>query len=103
MDDMLEMVQKVLGVTATIEEKLNEKAGKDHVIDLTGKLETLMEQKLAEVSDQIGAIVLQLKAEYSADNPKRDNKSLNDCVQQVMETQKTAEDKVDKLAETQDT
>ena len=65
---MLEMVNKVLGLTASLEEKVNEKAGKDQIIDLTGKLETLMEQKLAAVSDQVKAIVLQLKADYSANN-----------------------------------
>ena len=92
---MLEMVNKILGVTASLEEKYNEKAGKDQIIDLTGKLETLMEQKLAEVSDQVGAIVLHLKANYSVDNPKHDNKN-----RQVMVTQKTVEDKMDKLAET---
>ena len=42
MEDMLQMFNKVLGVTASLEEKMNHKAGKDQIIDLTGKLETLM-------------------------------------------------------------
>ena len=65
---MLEMIHKILGITATIKEikeKVSQKASIDRVIDLTGKFESIMEKKLTEVCDQVEA-KLQLYAPDSA-------------------------------------
>jgi len=100
MEDLLENVHKVLSEIARLDDKLNDKAGVDQVLKLTGKLETLMEQKFTAVSNKVGEIVPHLETENAADNSNNINTNLNDCVQQVMATQNTVENKLDKLAET---